>query len=207
MLFRVTLVVDGSSDRALKPIIEWLLQQHLPSGANYEVTVAQVLGHHGEIERLRLSWEYFAGDFLFVHRDAEKETLATRQAQIDEWVTASFEEPPRYVRVVPVRMTEAWLLLNEAAIREAAGNPNGSIRLSLPAVSRLESLPDPKEVLLELLRQATDNNPRRQRSFNARQAIHILADRQQEYGFQALRALPAFAALEAEVVALVQTLA
>jgi hypothetical protein len=207
MPVRVTLVVDGSSDRVLKPIIEWLLQQHLPGEVNYEVTVAQVLGQHGELERLRLSWQYFAGDALFVHRDAERETLAVRQAQIDEWITAAFEVPPPYVRVVPVRMTEAWLLLNEAAIREAAGNPNGGVRLSLPAVGRLESLPDPKEVLLGLLQHATDNSPRRQRSFNARQAIHTLADRQQEYGFQALRALPAFAALEAEVVALVQMLA
>jgi hypothetical protein len=143
---------------------------------------------------------------LFVHRDAEKETLATRQAQIDAWVTAAIKKPPPYVRVVPVRMTEAWLLLSEEAIREAAGNPNGSAKLSLPAINRLEALPDPKEVLLDLLRQATGNTGRRLKSFNARQAIHILADRQQEYGFQALRALPAFAALEAEVVALVRML-
>ncbi|WP_305007207.1 hypothetical protein [Hymenobacter aranciens] len=184
-----------------------MLKEHSPTDTIYKVTVAQLPGQHDENERLQLSWEYFEGDVLFVHRDAEKETLAVRQAQIDVWVTTVFKKPPPYVRVVPVRMTEAWLLLNEAAIREAAGNPNGSVRLSLPVISRLELLPDPKEVLLELLRQATGNTGRRLRYFNARQAIHRLADLQQEYGFHALRALPAFAALEAEVAALVQTLA
>jgi hypothetical protein len=206
MTFRATLVVDGSSDRALKPVIEWLLQQHLPIGAAFEVTVAKLPGKHASNDRLRLSWQYFAGDVLFIHRDAEKESLLTRQVQIDEWVAASFSEPPPYVRVVPIRMTEAWLLLSEEAIREAAGNPNGNIRLQIPAVNRLDALPDPKEVLLDLLRQATENTPRRRRSFNERQAIHRLADFQQEIGFHALRVLPAFAALEQEVQAMVSVM-
>ena len=37
MLLRITLVVDGRSDRVLKPIIEWMLQQYLPAGAAFEV--------------------------------------------------------------------------------------------------------------------------------------------------------------------------
>ena len=203
-MLRVTLVVDGSSDRALKPIIEWLLQVHLPVGTAFAVTVAALPGPCPPAERLRLSWQYFAGDVLFVHRDAEREPLPVRQAQIDEWVQASFAPapPPPYVRVV--RMTEAWLLLTEAAIREAAGNPHGTVRLALPAPARLEDLPDPKAVLLALLRAATGNTARRRRAFNERQAVHRLAEFQQEVGFEALRGLPAFAALEAEVRALAQ---
>lgn len=205
MLLRITLVVDGSSDRALKPIIEWLLQQYLPVGAEFEVVVAQLPGQHAPNDRLRLSWEYFTGDVLFVHRDSEKEALPKRQAEIDAWVAEVFPLPPPYVKIVPVRMTEAWLLLSESAIREAAGNPNGTVQLQVPSVSRLDALPDPKQVLLELLKQATENTPRRRRSFNARQAIHRLAEFQQELGFHALRTLPAFAALEQEVAAMIQT--
>ena len=105
MLLRITLVVDGSSDRALKPIIEWVLQQHLPVGAAFEVVVAQLPGFHAPNDRLRLSWEYFMSDVLFVHRDSEKETLSKRQAEIDAWVATVFRLPPPYVKIVPVRMT------------------------------------------------------------------------------------------------------
>jgi len=204
MLLRITLVADGSSDRVLKPIIEWLLQQYLPVGAAFEVVVAELRGKHDPSSRLRLCWEYFGGDVLFVHRDAEKESLENRRAQIDAWIAETFPVPPPYARVVPVRMTEAWLLLSESAIREAAGNPNGTVRLSLPTINQLDDLPDPKETLLTLLNLATENSARRRRSFNARQAIHRLADFQQELGFHALRALPAFAALEQEVEAMVR---
>ena len=34
-----TLVADGSSDRLLKPILEWLLSQHLPPGAVISIQV------------------------------------------------------------------------------------------------------------------------------------------------------------------------
>jgi hypothetical protein len=35
-------------------------------------------------------------------------------------------------RVVPVRMTKAWLTVDEAAIRKAARNPLGTAPLELP---------------------------------------------------------------------------
>lgn len=178
----------------------------MTAGISFEITLAELPGKHTPIEKLRLSWEYFAGDVLFIHRDAEKESLTIRQQQIDQWVTDTFAEPPAYVRVVPVRMTEAWLLLTESAIREAAGNPNGTVKLNLPPITRLDDLPDPKETLLEALRKATENTARRRRSFNERQAIHRLADFQQEIGFQALRILPAFAALENDIIRLLQNL-
>ena len=205
MLLRITLVVDGRSDRVLKPIIEWMLQQYLPAGVAFEVVVAHLPGRYEPNDRLRLSWDYFPGDVLFVHRDAEKDSLQTRQTQIDRWVADAFPVPPPYVKVVPVRMTEAWLILSEAAIREAAGNPNGTVPLPLPLVARLDGLPDPKEALLALLRQATENTSRRRRSFNERQAVHRLAEFQQEIGFHELRVLPAFAALERDVQVMVQS--
>ncbi|MBG8556199.1 hypothetical protein [Hymenobacter guriensis] len=203
MPLRVTIVADGSSDQALKAIVEWLLEQHLPIEEAFEVVVAdlrQVPRPPSQPkERLRQSWQLFPGDVLFVHRDAEKEPLVVRQQQIDEWVATSFIAPPDYVKVIPVRMTEAWLLTDEAAIREAAGNPNGTMPLHLPASSRLEALPDPKEVLLAALRIATGNTVRRRRSFNERQAVHLVADFTRDNGFQALRVLESFRMLETEV--------
>ena len=53
--------------------------------------------------------------------------------------------------VIPVRMTEAWLLIDEKAIRIAAGNRNGTEILEIPKLHELESLPDPKKLLYELI--------------------------------------------------------
>lgn len=208
MPLNATLLADGSSDQALRTILEWLLQQHLPQGEPFEVVVADMRGlprpPRDPVDRMRLAWQLFPADVLFVHRDAEKEPLPVRQQEIDRWVAATFATvPPPYVRVVPVHMMESWLLTNEAALREAAGNPNGTMALGLPGIHKLEALPNPKQVLLEALKKATGNNPRRLRAFNERQAVHRLAEFNQESGFQALRALSSFSALEQEVVALI----
>ena len=53
--------------------------------------------------------------------------------------------PVRHVLVIPVRMTEAWLLIDELALRRAAGNPNGRNPLDLPALKDLEALPEPAD--------------------------------------------------------------
>jgi hypothetical protein len=42
------------------------------------------------------------------------------------------------------------------ALRRAAGNPAGRSPLSLPPLSKIEAIPDPKETLHELLRVATE---------------------------------------------------
>jgi hypothetical protein len=100
-------------------------------------------------------------------------------------------------------MQEAWLLFDEKAIRNAAGNPNGRTPLNLPVVTELEQLPDPKNDLYELLREASGLHGRRRKRF----AVNIAARRVAEFidDFTPLRTLPAFKALEAEVETIVKT--
>jgi hypothetical protein len=70
------------------------------------------------------------------------------------------------VPVIPVRMTEAWLLVSEKALRGASGNPNGRNPLQLPALQDLEKIPDPKMVLQALLTEASGLSGRRRKKFN-----------------------------------------
>ena len=88
-------------------------------------------------------------------------------------------------------------MIDEDAIKAAAGNRRCTGQLDLPAVNRLESLPDPKGVLSQLLIQASDLNRRRLRSFG----VTKHAERVTEFiaSFSPLRQLSAFAALEEEV--------
>lgn len=67
----------------------------------------------------------------------------------------------RHVAIVPVRMTEAWFLHDESAIRRASGNPNGTVALSLPNPKRVESVTDPKSTLEAALLTASELTGRR----------------------------------------------
>jgi hypothetical protein len=139
-------------------------------------------------------------DLLFVHRDAERESYATRVAEIRRCLPGEPSEPPA-VCVVPVRMQEAWLLFDEASLRLAADNPYGDMALSLPPLERVEEIPDPKETLYQLLNRACGLRPGRLRRFQPSVRIHRLAELIED--FSPLRSLAAFQALETEVATLI----
>ncbi|HXE73026.1 MAG TPA: hypothetical protein VNO81_10230 [Candidatus Nitrosotenuis sp.] len=95
-------------------------------------------------------------------------------------------------------MTEAWLLINETALRNAAGNPRGRVSLNMPPLQRLEALADPKAVLHQLLRDASGASGRRLRRFKERDSVQRLGELIEDY--TPLRSLPAFQAFESDLV-------
>src|SRR5579872_4460722 len=133
---RYTLLSDGVSDQRLMPIITWLLREHL---SDYAIQPAwadlRYLPQRPRTlaDRIRYSIDLYPCDLLFVHRDAEREPPANRRSEIQsakDLVTECNAVPS--ICVIPVRMQEAWLLIDEQAIRRAAGNPNGKQPLILP---------------------------------------------------------------------------
>ena len=204
---RFTLVADGSSDRALLPILVWLLREHFGSTPiQPEFSDLRRLPNPPKklVERIDKSIELYPCDLLFVHRDAERESIDKRQKEIRESLGKSAIETVPVVCVIPVRMQEAWLLIDESALRKAAGNPQGRQPLSLPDPKKLEDLPDPKQILHELLRQASGLRGRRVGRFirDVRSHVHRVAEHIDD--FSLLRALTAFQQVEHQVVALRQ---
>ncbi len=199
---RYTLLAEGSSDVTLLPILDWLLIQNGVScpiqSAWADFRVLPLPGRPRLTDKIRVSLEFYPCDLLFVHRDADR---VLRQKRVQEITNSISSLPeglaPTFVCVIPVRMQEAWLLIDETAIKIAAGNMRYAGKLNLPPVNRLERIPDPKDVLNGLLRQASDLNRRRLRNF--RVARH--AERVTEFieDFSPLRQLNAFTALEEEV--------
>jgi hypothetical protein len=197
---RFTLLSDGSSDRALMPILSWLLAECGVRVAIQEAW-AELRGRQPRssqlAERVKLALQWHPCDLLFVHRDAEKETLEVRKRQILEAISAlCLPSTPPAVCVVPVRMQEAWLMFDEPALRTAAGNPNNDTPLELPALASVERLADPKDVLLGLMRRASGFSGRRLRNFRPQpyRIVQLIDD------FSPLRQLPAFQALEADLL-------
>lgn len=108
-------------------------------------------------------------DIIFVHRDAENQDPNLRYKEIQDAIDRVGSDLPT-VAVVPVRMTEAWLLIDEDLIRHVAGRPRSTADLGLPPISRIENHPDPKRLLRDALSIASGLRGRRldrfQRQFN-----------------------------------------
>lgn len=111
----------------------------------------------------------------------------------------------RYLPVctVPVRMLEAWLLIDEAGLRRAAGNPNGRVVLDLPPLGELEKCADPKGLLYQLLKEASELRGRRLGNLNVRQCACQATD-YIDY-FSSLRVLSAFQCLETDIEEMIAT--
>lgn len=148
-------VADGGTDRALVPIIEWAIHRLDPHVELLEPVFRKRKGPVAPFLRDNPS----EAMLLFVHRDAESMTVEQRRAEFDG-------APAAVVPVIPVRMTEAWLLISARAIAEAADRPN--IELTVPAVRDVASLADPKLKLEQLLLAAAGNpGGRRGKKFRA----------------------------------------
>ena len=205
---RFTLMADGPTDAVLLYLLRWLLIQNgvvrpiEPAWADLRQLPRPPTGLERKVEA---ALDLYPCDLLFIHRDAEKQPREDRISEIQQAVrrlsSDLFTSKP-YACVVPIRMTEAWFLFDELSIRRAAGNPAGGGILSLPPLSKTEALPDPKQVLHDLLRAATELPFRRLKKFSTAQACYRLAELIDD--FSPLRRLSAFASLETDVQSIIQ---
>jgi hypothetical protein len=196
-----TLISDGSSDQLLLKPLRWLL---LHLGIQNPLQ-----GQWADLRRLpsppkelahkiQMGLKLYPCDLLFVHRDAEKAPAGKRRSEITRAVQqVPGDKLPPMVCVIPVRMQEAWLLFDEAALRRAAGNPNGQEPIHLPRPPDAQRVPDPKSLLHEALKNASGLSGRRRKNFPVTARIHRLADLIASY--EPLLQLSAFRALQNEL--------
>ncbi|MGI9002133.1 MAG: hypothetical protein ACR2GH_10740 [Pseudonocardia sp.] len=156
-------VAEGTSDLPLADIVETLF---LDRGVSLHLSrpdfsllpkVSKDVG-----SRLLAGRELLHGrvDVVVVHRDADGAGQRARFDEISDAVAAT-EISSHLVPIIPVRMTEAWLLLDEQAIRTVAGNPRGRTTLSLPRHHEVEGVYDPKAVLRQAVLEAASVTGRR----------------------------------------------
>jgi len=194
-----TLLGDGPSDRRLIYPTNWLLSSEYGGAfrAQWADTRGFVRLREGLAARVEKALELFPCDLLIVHRDAETQEYEQRFSEIDSAIRETGYMLDRTVRIVPVRMQEAWFLPFESAIRRAAGRPTGRARLNIPKLADIESVPDPKALLHQLLRTAAEVSGRRLQRFDINAAASRVAELVED--FSPLCALPAFARFESEL--------
>jgi hypothetical protein len=197
-----SLLSDGSADAALLPILKWTVEQH--AGHTVVDAVWADLRRVRKpprtlVERIKEAQSLYPCNLLFIHRDAEGQPPEWRYREIREAVATVQKQGALvpHVCVVPVRMQEAWLLLDDAAIRRAADNPNGTVPLNVPRPNRIEGIADPKAVLHDLLQIAGGLHGRRLRKFRAERRAHSVSSHMCD--ISVLRALAAFRRFEEDV--------
>jgi hypothetical protein len=199
---RYTLLADGTSDAVLMEVIDWMFAEHAPH-LRVAGTFARDLNtkDRGLAVRAQAAQKNYPCDMLFVHRDCEGMEHGRRIQEIDG---GTRERVGLVVPVAPCRMTEAWLFSDEQAIRFAAENQSGSVKLDIPPKRQWESLADPKAVLLQILCRASEKSGRALKKFRPEAARHLIAQRTES--FAGLRGLEAFDDLERRFVQLLNEL-
>ena len=166
---------EGTSDAGLIPHLEMLC---IEAGAEEVTGTALDFGRlpssigHSVADKVRATMLLEPNaNLYFIHRDADSPDSSPRHNEIDE-ATRSCDLKIVHVSVVPVQETEAWLLLDEEAIRLVAGKPNGRASLNLPAPESIETVSRPKEYLQEALIKASEYSGRRLEKFRAQFPTH-----------------------------------
>jgi hypothetical protein len=186
------LIADGSSDQSLIPLLTTLLGELLPETRIETPQWIAPTNKNALSEKIAyaLDPENFQFDILFVHRDAENETIAKRVEEISQSTPAG-----KYpiVCVIPVKMTESWLITSDKVIKEAVGNSHSQAKLALPAQNKIESC-DSKTVLLAALTEASEYGAQRRRKFKPEQFRHRVAELTTD--LTALRKISSFKKME-----------
>lgn len=168
MTLRFLLICEGASDASMVAHVRNLL---------LHFGIADTDGNHwakpGPLaHKIRDGLKYFGDcDLLLIHRDADSNIESAsagpekRRQEISSAVIDSGFPGP-WVAIVPVQTTEAWLLLDELAIRSVTGNPNGTIPLELPFQTIVEGEANPKARLEQALLTASELSGRRRKRFN-----------------------------------------
>ena len=174
-------VADGGTDRLLVPIIQWAIHRLDPG---VEILEPEFRKRKGSVAEFLAA--YRTGALLiFVHRDAENTTLDARLQEFQPLLRQDV------VPVVPVRMSESWLLFDGSAIAKAAGSPRSSV--PVPALAQLETIPDPKQRLDDLLFQAAGAPAgRRGRTFRRSIANRRVSVAEYITDYSPLESVPAF---------------
>ncbi len=177
MTYRGLLLSDGPSDGPLARHLE-----RLAADLGGDLSVSWVDTRSANVgSTVAARMKFLLGlaanpDILFVHRDAEGQNPLLRFEEIASGATTAGVPWP-VVPIVPIRMTEAWLLLDESAIRSVAGRPTGRTPLQLPTLREAERLADPKRRLTEVLLAASETTGRRghqfKRDFDRHRALLI----------------------------------
>lgn len=154
------------------------------------------------LEASRKAMSDYGISVLCIHADSDARSLHDVEAyKIAPLLIALAEkEPLNYckiiVPVIPIRMTEAWMLANKELLKEKIGAKNMN-EIDLGIHRRPESYADPKETIKEAIRIAQTQKVKRRR--NKLTINDLYGEMGQVISLHDLRLIPSFCSFEENV--------
>jgi hypothetical protein len=168
-------VCEGTSDQPLADIVEYLFAERGRTLRLSRPNFAVLKGVDRDVRSKLVAGSRLMDDGPFdiavVHRDADNAGWQNRRNEIEQAITLA-EIECGCIPVIPIRMTEAWLLLDEQEIRDVAGNPNGRNDIALPEIHEVEGVANPKALLQYCLLEAASVRGRRRQTATTRFPQH-----------------------------------
>ncbi|HHQ4575230.1 TPA: hypothetical protein ACSPZW_001751 [Aeromonas hydrophila] len=168
MKINFILICEGSSDSSLVEHLESLL---IECGAT-EVSgdcpdLSRLPNPPGKVVRDMVNAAIKLNpiaDIIFIHRDADNAGIEDRLNEIVEHTAHIVDK--KIIPIIPNRMTEAWLLLDEEKLKISAGNAGYNKDLHLPSPITVEKIANPKDFLFNKLREVSELTGRKLERFN-----------------------------------------
>lgn len=204
----LALMAEGPTDERFLPIIiQRTAEKILRERSRFVVDVLEPIDLRKEIrpgtyknqaERILLAAQHAAGyHALIVHVDADDRThhdaIYERIQPGFDLVKASKEDVCRQlIPIIPIRMTEAWMLADPEAFKEVVGTDVPTRNLGLPArPHQVEAELDPKHQLRQAIKLASASRPRRRRRRGIRLG-HLYEPLARQIRLERLSAVPAY---------------
>lgn len=212
----LALYAEGPTDYYfLKPLLRRVCEELCASRSDERLEIGDVLELDDPIDLRDQSREYriaaaaraarSAWHILFIHADGAGQTDRARNEQVApamQRLAAELGSGYSSVAVIPIRETEAWLLADGNALRQAFGTSLDNNELGIPISPRdVERIADPKQVLDAACTTATQRRRSRQKKSSA--YFELIGER---VSLPELRRVPAFQAMHEELIAALQQL-
>lgn len=173
-ILQIGFTTEGTTDvRLLKNII-WKTFQAVAfeCRTNIEVYEPELLVKNGDsfneqILNLTIKHNYF--HVICVHRDSDSPSMDN---SIQNMINPSFEAVITHdgdnckvlVPLIPVQMSEAWMLVNRELLKSKIGTNLSDQELGFPIrTKQIEGISDPKELINNAIRIARDSSSKRRR--------------------------------------------
>lgn len=201
----LALYAEGRTDERFLPIvIQRTAEQILVQRGRITVDVLEPIVLNRTIDRqfprrveriLEAARRSAGYHMLIVHADADH---PTPDRAMRERIQPGFErvhnadEPvcDELLPIIPVQMTEAWMLADPEALQAVIGTDVEAQALGLPArAHQVESEPDPKQILRQTIQNALAHRSRRRRRIDLGTVYEPLA---RQISLRRLRAVPAY---------------
>ncbi|WP_306590808.1 hypothetical protein [Geothrix sp. 21YS21S-4] len=189
-------LAEGTSDQVLIPIINSLIFETLRLSVNVVIPNFNSVRPRPTSLNSKLNVVnrlYKNIDFLVIHRDADAAGASSRLMEMEQATACSVPSIP-WVPAIPVKMTEAWLLTDRAAIFKAIGCRRSDKKITFCPNKRIEGLADPKDYLFQKIYEIADLPYRRRKDLNVNLVRRRIGDFISDS--PELRLLPSFRVFE-----------